>query len=149
METTLKLVVIESPYAQTARGASWNLRYLYKCIRHSLSCGEAPFASHGFYTVVLNDSIAEERKLGMEAGFAWGKVAEARVVYVDRGISPGMEKGIEEARKLNQRVTYRSLRRPNMEWFDLASVPQELINGWPFTNNPCDCDSDEAPCSER
>jgi len=35
--------------------------------------------------------VPAERKLGIDAGLAWRDVAEASVVYVDRGISSGMQ----------------------------------------------------------
>jgi len=54
-------------------------------------------ASHLLWPGILDDSVDHERRLGIEAGLAWGPVAEATVVYVDRGISKGMMLGIERA----------------------------------------------------
>jgi len=95
-EGEMRLVIIESPYAGDV---DQNLEYLRACMRDCLSRGEAPFASHGLYTQpgVLDDSIESERAFGIQAGFAWRQVAEATVVYVDLGISRGMEFGIEDA----------------------------------------------------
>ena len=42
----------------------------------------------------------EERQLGIEAGFEWGKAAEKTVVYEDYGVSRGMQLGIEAARNV-------------------------------------------------
>lgn len=83
-------VIIESPYAGDVER---NLRYLRACMRDSLLRGEAPFASHGLYTQlgVLDDLNPEERKLGINAGFAWRSSAELVVFYLDLGWSPGME----------------------------------------------------------
>jgi hypothetical protein len=36
---------------------------------------------------------ADERARGISAGLVWGEVADATVVYVDRGISGGMRQG--------------------------------------------------------
>lgn len=58
---------------------------------------------------VLDDNKSEERKLGIEAGLAWGSLAEATVVYTDRGISGGMKFGIERAGKESRPVEYRKL----------------------------------------
>ena len=80
-------VIIESPYAgDVAR----NKRYLAACVRDSLMRGEAPFASHGFYTQYLDDTEPAERNLGMECGFAWAQGATKRVFYTDLGESGGM-----------------------------------------------------------
>jgi hypothetical protein len=73
--------------------------------------GEAPFASHLLYTQpgVLHDDVADERKLGIQAGLAWGEMADATVVYVDHGVSPGMQLGIDRARELGRPVELRRL----------------------------------------
>lgn len=92
----MRLVIIESPYAGDVQA---NLAYARKAVRDSLMRGEAPLASHLLYTQdgILNDDIPEERKRGIEAGLAWISFADASVVYADRGISKGMEYGIEQA----------------------------------------------------
>ena len=60
---------------------------------------------------MLDDSIAEERELGIRAGLAWGEVAEATVVYVDRGVSAGMKKEIAAAETAERTVEYRRIHR--------------------------------------
>lgn len=88
-----RLVVLESPYAGCdAVEVGLNVRYARRALADSLSRGEAPIASHLLYTQpgVLRDSIPEERAKGIEAGFAWARLAEAAVFYVDRGWSAGM-----------------------------------------------------------
>jgi len=93
----MKRVIIESPYGSKDEIiVIRNQIYLGRCIMDSLSRGEAPFASHGFYTQYLDDNIPEERKLGIEAGFAWGKVTERVAVYHDYGITEGMRQGINQ-----------------------------------------------------
>lgn len=92
-----RLVILESPFAGDVEA---NIEYARACVRDSLLRGEAPIASHLLYTQpgVLNDSVPDERQHGIDAGLAWKRVAQASVVYVDRGISRGMEYGIEAAR---------------------------------------------------
>jgi hypothetical protein len=77
------------------------------CLRR----GEAPFASHALYTQpgVLDDTIPDERRIGIEAGLAWGEKAEATVVYKDFGITPGMRLGIERADACGRSVEFRTL----------------------------------------
>ena len=73
--------------------------------------GEAPIASHLLYAQpgVLRDDVADERELGIIAGLALGPVAEATVVYIDRGVSPGMKRGIADAEAAERPVEYRLL----------------------------------------
>lgn len=80
-------------------------------MRHALGRGEAPIASHLLYTQpgVLQDGDPFERQWGIDAGLAWGRVADATVVYIDRGISRGMNLGIVAAMAAGRPVEYRSL----------------------------------------
>lgn len=78
---------------------------------HKQIIGEAPIASHLLYTQpgVLRDEIPDERQRGISAGLAWLRVAEAVVVYTDRGISVGMNQGIEAAISAGVSVEFREL----------------------------------------
>lgn len=108
----MRRVVVESPFAgETPERTEMNIRYARFCLRDCLLRGEAPIASHLLYTQpgVLDDKIPEQRKLGIEAGLTWGKLADASVVYTNLGISPGMELGIERARAEGRRVEFRYL----------------------------------------
>jgi len=113
-----KLVVVESPF----RGKGYheteiNILYAKACVRDCLTRGEYPYASHLFYTQdgILNDRDEKERNLGIDAGIAWASKGDKRVVYIDRGISEGMKKGIETAKKQGIPVEERNL--PNYEEF--------------------------------
>ena len=105
-------VEIESPFAApTSEGIERNIQYARACVMDCLRRGEAPYASHLFFTQegILDDTIPEERKLGMEAGKVWAAAAKKTVVYTDRGMSGGMKWGIEQAKKANRPVEYRFL----------------------------------------
>lgn len=103
-----KRVIVETPYAGDVET---NLRYLRACMRDCLLRGEAPFASHALYTQegVLDDTVPSEREHGIQAGFAWRRVAELTVVYTDRGISRGMQYGIDHATATGSPIEFRSL----------------------------------------
>lgn len=141
----MRLVIIESPFAAKKPDGSWdpegveeNLRYLREAMRDCLLRGEAPYASHALYTQpgVLDDRIPEQRKLGMEAGFAWNTRADASVLYVDRGISSGMQAGIENAMKAGRTVEIRRL----PAW----TVKQPIHNVCHMVNGTCIlCGDDE------
>lgn len=110
----MKLVILESPFAPyefngISRTEEQNVEYARACVRHSLSQGEAPIASHLLYTQpgILNDYVPSERQWGIDAGLAWKKVANGSVVYVDFGITRGMHYGIEAAKAAGLEVEYR------------------------------------------
>ena len=109
----MKRVILESPYAGDVAA---NEAYARACVRDSLSRGEAPIASHLLYTQpgILDDLIPDERQWGIDAGLAWGAVAEATVVYTDRGISRGMEYGIANATAAGRAIEYRTLGGANV-----------------------------------
>ena len=115
----MRLVILESPFAGDIDA---NVAYARACVRDSLARGEAPIASHLLYTQpgILDDSIAAERALGIAAGLAWRAVAQASVVYVDRGISPGMRAGMDAAAVAGLPVELRSLWREAVEQTLLA-----------------------------
>jgi hypothetical protein len=122
----MRRVILESPYNGDTDG---NVAYARACVRDSLLRGEAPIASHLLYAQpgVLRDSVADEREHGIAAGLAWGPVAEATVVYLDRGISPGMKRGIAEAESAGRPVEYRSLDgleavRDKIETLDIENI---------------------------
>ncbi len=74
--------------------------------------GETPFASHLLYTQCLDDTIPNERMLGINAGFAWREASDYTVVYTDLGISGGMQAGIDHATKLGHYIEYRKIGLP-------------------------------------
>lgn len=104
----MKLVILESPFAGDVEK---NISYARKAMRDCFMRGEAPFASHLLYTQdgILDDNDKNEREMGINAGLLWGELAEKTVVYVDRGISKGMQYGIERARKSGRPVEMRRI----------------------------------------
>lgn len=106
--------MVETPYHGNWWRRFQNRRFARQCLKDSLGRGEAPLASHLLYPQVLNDTDASERRLGIAAGLAWLAVAEASVVYVDRGVSPGMRQGIAAADRQGIAVEYRRLKPPEV-----------------------------------
>ena len=100
------LVIIESPYMGNVKS---NVAYARKCMSDSLLRGESPFASHLLYTQVLDDAIKKQRLMGMDRAFNWYKHADLMAVYIDKGISNGMKKGIAVAEKFGIKMDYRRL----------------------------------------
>lgn len=108
------LVAIESPYAgrigpDFAADEARNVLYLKHAIQDCLRRGETPYASHEMFTRALADSVPAQRKLGIEAGFYWARLASYRVLYLDRGFSEGMRLGMEDAQAHKQPIMIRGL----------------------------------------
>jgi hypothetical protein len=104
----MPLVLVESPYAGDAAA---NVDYASLCLRDALSRSEAPIAveCHSQLTqpTVLDDDIPDHRTLGIDAGLAWLRAADASVVYKGRSISSDMFLGIETARCAGVPVEFR------------------------------------------
>lgn len=82
-------VFVESPY----KGDTYTNRiYLKRAMMDCISRGETPFASHLVYTQILDDTIPEERSLGISLGEPWRKASDLTVFYLDYGMSEGMTK---------------------------------------------------------
>lgn len=107
-----RIVLIESPYsAPTPEGIAEHVSYARRAMRDCIDRGEAPIAGHLLYTQVLDDSVAEERELGIELHLAFHQAKIKTVVYVDYGISPGMSLGIKRADAQSTVVEYRTIGR--------------------------------------
>lgn len=104
----MRRVVIESPYSGDVAA---NVEYARRCARDCLQRGEAPIASHLLFTQpgILLDEVPGERELGMQADFAWGRLAELCAVYTDHGISGGMQAGMEVALQAGIPIDYRMI----------------------------------------
>ncbi len=109
-----RLVIVESPFAGDVEA---NIAYARAALRDCLDRGEAPYASHLLYTQpgVLDDNDADQRRHGIEAGLAWGRRANATVVYTDRGVSAGMQQGIDRAKAEGRAIEYRSIKKAAAE----------------------------------
>jgi hypothetical protein len=106
----MRRVIVETPYGGHLFRRWANILYARKCMRDCLYRGEAPFLSHLLYPQALNDDNSRERRMGIMAGLAWGEVADLTVVYEDRGITAGMQQGIDTAIQTGRKVEYRSLK---------------------------------------
>jgi hypothetical protein len=102
------LVIVESPYAGEVEK---NLAYARACVRDCILRGEAPIASHLLLTQqgILDDTIPEERAMGICAGIEWYRAAGLSAVYVDRGISNGMRMGMAAAMRARVPIEERAL----------------------------------------
>lgn len=138
----MKLVIVESPYAGAVEE---HIQYAQDALHDCLMRGEAPFASHLLYTQpgVLRDDVPHERRQGIDAGHAWMRVADYVVVYVNLGISPGMQKGIDAAQQRGLTVHYRRLAHwqrppqpPGRQTFAQSSDSASSMQEFPASSEP-------------
>lgn len=126
-------VILETPYAGDIE---FNVAYARACMADCLlNHKEAPYASHLLYTQpgVLNDAIPEERRLGIRAGFAFRSLVKKTVVYVDLGVSKGMQEGMLHASKLGHPVEVRSLPDFNI-WLSSFEAQREATARRKYAN---------------
>lgn len=107
------LTLIESPYAGTPEEILENEAYARHAVKDCLSKNEIPFASHILYTQpgVLDDTQSAQRRLGIEAGLIMGQLCQKTALYEDRGITLGMEEGVERAMSFGRSVEHRNLNK--------------------------------------
>lgn len=101
-------VIIETPYGSNPEFYSI---YAKKCMKDSTERNEAPLASHILYadSGVLDDHQPEERKLGIELGYAWLKKAEYVVFCTDFGWSNGMREALNYCINLDINIVERKI----------------------------------------
>ena len=119
----MKTVAIESPLAGDF---DRNLRYARLCALDCVRRGEAPYASHLFFTQFLNDAAPEERETGITAGFTWADKADVRAIYTDLGVSSGMGRGLERAMEIGQMCVGRELPPDLMALLDDSTAVDAL-----------------------
>ena len=110
----MKRVVVESPYKGEVKiNEIYGAFAMHDCL---VNYNEAPYASHLLYTqkYVLRDHISGERRLGIDAGFAWREPAEKTVFYIDLLMSEGMVEGLEDCKKKG--VPYELRKLPPSLW---------------------------------
>lgn len=99
------LAIVESPFAG---GSDWAAAYLSQCLAYCVARGWSPYASHAILTRpgILRDDCPSERDVGMQLGFAWRRVADFTVVFIDHGLTEGMRLGIDHADRLGCEIRW-------------------------------------------
>lgn len=105
MSESPSIVVIESPFgSRSPLVRKANRLYANHLMRAAFARGKVPIASHVFYTEALDDSVLDERLLGMAGGFLLGELGEECWIGVDLGVSSGMTEGILRAQERGQKL---------------------------------------------
>lgn len=101
----MKKVYICSPYkAKDGAELDRNIEYAQQLTRQAIEAGLAPITPHLYMTQCLNEDKPEERAKGMAAGLELLKACEFVLVGVKYGISEGMSKEIQTAKRLRMDV---------------------------------------------
>ena len=95
----MKKVYICAPLAGDVQG---NLEKAKRYSEYALRCGAAPVTPH-FYALCLDDSIPEEREMGMAAGLSLLWFCDEGWVFGDQ-TTDGMRAEIKLANNLNIKV---------------------------------------------
>lgn len=123
-------IIIASPYSGNIER---NVAYAREALRHSLEQGEAPFAPHLLYPVVLDDNAPKERERGMQAGFEWITTCDLVAFYIDYGWSSGMIQELKVARLYHRKIEVRGIygRAPrNISPYKEPIEVRELLSYW-------------------
>lgn len=108
----MKLIYICSPYrANDAAILQRNIEYARELTRGVLLQGGVPVATHLYMTQCLEESIEEERNIGLAAGREILRRCDAVFVGAKYGISSGMKAEIELAKKNNIPVVFNEVMR--------------------------------------
>lgn len=121
-------VIIESPYAGGPDDIKRNEYYARAAVVDCLNKGEIPVASHLLYTQagILDDTQSAQRRLGIEAGLITGRICSKSVMYANYGMSPGMEEGVERAKREGRSVEIRNI--PDFEKkYETAVSPEPKL----------------------
>ena len=106
-----KLVYIASPYAGDLEN---NIAFAKAACRYAVKQGCAPVAAHLLYPQLLDDSIPEERELGIRMGLRVLEACDELWICGER-LSQGMQAEYRKAKALGMPVQYFSEREILME----------------------------------
>lgn len=97
-----KLIYIASPYAGDIAG---NTQFAIQCCQFAIQRGYTPIAPHLIYPQILDDTIPEQRELGLTLGYRILEACSEMWVCGER-ISDGMTKEIHHAESLGINIRY-------------------------------------------
>ncbi len=133
-------VILESPYKGDVER---NEAYALRCVADSLSRNEAPHAGRLVYTRVLDDNVPEQRAAGIDAHCAFIACVPRMVLYIDYGITDGMQLALYRAHDEQKAIEFRKIGTGVPE----KPVRFEVPNHIPFFDD--DDVDDEPPNAEE
>ena len=105
----MPLVTVESPLkANQGYSREQFKRYREFCLKDAIERGEEVYCSH-WLADILDDDDPRERMQGLMIGLKWAAKSDYAVLYVDFGVSEGMQIALEMYNQIGMRVERRSL----------------------------------------
>jgi hypothetical protein len=103
----MKRVYVVSPLRASKTRTLVQNTLLVKALCHEVAlAGHAVFAPHLLYPLFLDDTIPEERALGISMGLAWLDAVDEVWVYTLYGVSEGMRAEVAYAKALGKKIVY-------------------------------------------
>lgn len=81
-----------------------NVRVALVLCRMAVEAGLAPFAPHLLFTQFLDDINPVQREIGISLGMRFMEVCDVVWVYLGEGVSGGIRREIEHARRLGKPI---------------------------------------------
>ena len=103
----MRCVLVEVP--QGADAAAPAEKYARAAVLDSLNRGEAPLVGRFLTGVPFDPEDLQAHETVIAMGLAWGRGADATVVYTDLGITAPMAAGIRVAQAEGRPVEYRQI----------------------------------------
>ena len=97
-----KLIYIASPYAGDIAG---NTQFAIQCCQFAIQRGYTPVASHLIYPQILDDTIPEQRELGLSLGYH-PLAASSEMLLVGKLICDGMANETYHAERRGINIRY-------------------------------------------
>lgn len=120
-------VCVESPLrGRTEAEYTRNTYYADAALLDSLSRDEAPFLGHLLYPRVLDDTGEDDRRRGIRAHVAWLRGSESVAVYIDLGVSSGMQEALTLASQLKLPIVERSI----PHWYEWSNTRTRRTPGF-------------------
>lgn len=122
------LSFLASPWRATEFAAQGhNKRYARKVLRHAIFNNKVAVAPHLLYPQVLVDGIETERRTGLDLCKDLLRICDELCIYIDLGISPGMEEELKYAKWLDLPIVYYSIEhwhlpRGHDQWLSAHSL---------------------------
>lgn len=113
----MRIVYICSPYrAKDDAELDRNIEYAQALTKQAIEAGLAPITPHLYMTQCINEDKPEERAAGMAAGLELLKKCDFVIVGVKYGISDGMSREIQKARREGINVVNAGKLHHYMSW---------------------------------
>jgi hypothetical protein len=94
----VKTVMVVSPFRASAnRTREQHLAHAKKLCELAARAGVAPFASHVFYPLFLDEDSEKDREIGLVCEHEWLGQCDELWIWDDWGISSGMKRAIGKA----------------------------------------------------